>query len=144
MQYLNLDPEAIFLCSFDISSRFTNIPLKEIIQVVADTLYNSKLTPPVIPKALITVILTASTTSVEFSFNNTMHKKIGGVSMWPPLGPAMPKYLSGITRGNSFDELENLCFRYAEDTFSIFNEKSGGDSFLVAVNSLHPCLTVIF
>ena len=49
MQYLNLYPEAIFLCSFDISSLLKNILLKEIIQVVADTLYNSKLTPPVIP-----------------------------------------------------------------------------------------------
>ena len=37
---LNLDPSSIFLCSFDITSLFTNVPLAEIIQISADALYS--------------------------------------------------------------------------------------------------------
>ena len=34
-----LDPSSVFLCSFDISSLFTNVPLAETIQITADVLY---------------------------------------------------------------------------------------------------------
>ena len=36
----NLDPSSIFLCSFDISRLFTNVPLAETIQICADALYS--------------------------------------------------------------------------------------------------------
>ena len=39
---------------------------------------NSEPIPPTMPKALFTKILSAATTLVEFSFNNTMHKGIDG------------------------------------------------------------------
>ena len=38
----NLDPFSVFLCSFDISSLFTNVPLAETIQICADALYSSE------------------------------------------------------------------------------------------------------
>ena len=41
----NLDPSSVFLCSFDISSLFTNVPLAQTIQICADTLYSSKHPP---------------------------------------------------------------------------------------------------
>ena len=34
-------PSSVFLCSFDISSLFTNVPLAETIQICADALYNN-------------------------------------------------------------------------------------------------------
>jgi len=34
-----LKPSSIFLCSFDIASLFTNVPLAETIQICADALY---------------------------------------------------------------------------------------------------------
>ena len=36
----NLQPASTFMCSFDISSLFTNVPLAETIQICADSLYN--------------------------------------------------------------------------------------------------------
>ena len=63
----------IFLCFFDTSSLFTTIPRKEIIQIEADTLYNIEFISPTISKALFTEILSPAITSVQFSFNNTMH-----------------------------------------------------------------------
>ena len=42
----NLSPESTFLCSFDINSLFTNVPLDETINICAEALYNSDLTFP--------------------------------------------------------------------------------------------------
>jgi len=50
IQQLDIDPLNSFLCSFDISSLFTNVPLAETIEICADTLYNGKLIPPDFPK----------------------------------------------------------------------------------------------
>ena len=74
MQLRNLDPEAIYLSSFDISCLCTNILLKEIIQTCADTLYNSEFVPLAILKALFTELLTSATTSGEFSVGHIIHK----------------------------------------------------------------------
>ena len=46
MQQLTFDPDDCFLCFFDISSLFTNVPLAETIQICADTLYDGDLSPP--------------------------------------------------------------------------------------------------
>ena len=43
-------PSSVFLCFFDISSLFTNVPLAETIQICAETLYNDFLTPPPLPR----------------------------------------------------------------------------------------------
>jgi len=40
-----LNPSSIFLCSFDIASLFTNVPLAETIQICADALYNANEPP---------------------------------------------------------------------------------------------------
>ena len=37
-----------------------------------------------------------------------------------------------------------LCFRDPDETFAIFNEEYDCDSFLSAMNSLHPCLAFTF
>jgi len=45
IQQLDTDSSNSSLCSFDISSLFTNAPLAEMIQICSDTLYNGKLIP---------------------------------------------------------------------------------------------------
>ena len=43
-----------FMCSFDITSLFTNIPLQQTIQICLDTLYrNDRIKAPEIPEQLI-------------------------------------------------------------------------------------------
>ena len=40
LRNLNRNPMDSFLCSFDITSLFTNVPLSETIQICADSLYD--------------------------------------------------------------------------------------------------------
>ena len=89
IQDLTTDSDQTFLCSFDMSSLFTNIPLRETIQTCADSLYESNLTPAIMDKDVFMEFMNVATTSVEFSFNNKMYKQIDGVAMGSPLGPAL-------------------------------------------------------
>jgi len=64
-QQLDTNPSNFFLCSFDISSLFANVPLAETIQVCADTLFNGKLIPLDFPKNIFIELMNTATSSVE-------------------------------------------------------------------------------
>ena len=49
MQNLNIDPD-VFMCYFDVSSLFTNVPLDETIKICLEALYDQSNSQPVIPK----------------------------------------------------------------------------------------------
>jgi len=70
-------PSSVFLCSFDISSLFTNVPLAETIQIFADALYNNNVLPkPSFPRDIFVELMQLATSSVEFSFNNNMYRQL--------------------------------------------------------------------
>ena len=78
---LSFDLLSVFLCSFDISSLFTNIPLAETIQICDDALYSSEHPPAPFPRQIFVELMEMATSSVELSFNDIMHRQIDGVAM---------------------------------------------------------------
>ena len=87
MQTCNLEPAKSFLCSFDIGSPFTNVPLDETIEICANALYRGHLDCPPFPEDTFRELVLNATRGVEFSFNNQMYKRLDGVAMGSPLGP---------------------------------------------------------
>ena len=73
MQQLTIDLADCFLCSFDFSSLFTNVPLAETIQICADTFYDGDLSPPQFSKEIFIKLMNIATTFAEFSFNNVVY-----------------------------------------------------------------------
>ena len=67
-----LDPSTVFLCSFDISSLFTNVPLAETIQITADALYKMDHLSLPFPRKVFIELMEMAISSVEFSFNDIM------------------------------------------------------------------------
>ena len=65
--------------------------MRETIQICANSLYESNLTPPVMDRDVFIELMNIATTSVKFSFNNKMYKQIDGVAMGSPFGPALAK-----------------------------------------------------
>ena len=65
----------VFMCSFDVSSLFTNVSLNETIKICSDALYDDSDLPPLIPKDVFVELMKSASSSVEFSFNNTMYKQ---------------------------------------------------------------------
>ena len=145
MQNLDIDPN-VFMSSFDVSSLFTNVPLDETIKICSDALYDDSDLQLLIPKDLFVELMKSVTTSVEFSFNNTMYKQTDGVAMGSPLGPALANIFVGYYEEKLFSQTQKLptYFRYVDDTFAIFNHKTEADEFLIKLNCLHPSLKFTF
>ena len=137
-----ISPSSVFLCSFDISSLFTNVPLAETIQICAETLYNDFLTPPPLPRNVFVELTHLATSSVEFSFNNNMHRQIDGVAMGSPLGPALANISVGYQEVKLFSNTNKplAYFRYVDDTFAAFNNEDDCNNSFTHLNSLHSSL----
>ena len=71
MQDHRFEGKDVYLCSFDISSLFTSVPLKETIGICAEALYKDPSSTPPIPQAVFIELMESATSSVEFSFNDT-------------------------------------------------------------------------
>ena len=88
----------------------------------------------------------SATSSVEFSFNNTIYKQTDGVVMGSPLGPALANVFVGYYEEKSFSQTQKppTYFRYVDDTFAIFDHEAEADEFLTKLNCLHPSLKFTF
>ena len=146
MQYLRLEEKDVYLCSFDISSLFTNVPLKETIDICAEALYKDPFFTPPISQVVFIELMESATSSVEFSFNDTTHKQTEGVAMGSPLGPALASIFVGYHESKLFSCVQKLTiyFRYVDDTFAIFKQEGDVDNFLITLNRLHPALKFTF
>ena len=85
MQNFNINPN-VFMCFFDVSSLFTNVPLDETIKICPKALDDKSESQLVTPIDVFVELMKCATFSVEFSFNNTMYKQTDGVALSSPLG----------------------------------------------------------
>ena len=139
-------PPSVFLCSYDVCSLFTNVPLAETIEICANALYDSELTPPPFPRAVFVELMQTANSSVEFSFNNIMHLQIDGVAMGSPLGPSLANIFVGYYEALLFKRVNKplMYYRYVDDTFTVFNDEDECNEFFSHLDSLHPSLRFTF
>ena len=90
------------MCSFDIDSLFTNVPLTETIDICAHLLYHMELEHRPISESVFVELMNMATRDVEFSFNNIMFIQIDGAAMGSPLGPTLANIFVG------YQELQKL------------------------------------
>ena len=130
-----------FLCSFDVVSLFTNVPIDETVQICLDTLYRSNLNPPGIREGLLKKLLFKATRDVEFSFNDNMYRQIDGVAMGSPLGPVLANIFLGYYESRIPDDRWPYMYRrFVDDTFSVVGCRNEAVRFMECLNSLHPAL----
>ena len=83
------------LASFDVESLFTNVPLSETIDLIADHVYdNSNSNCPPFKKLIFKRLLRLATGGM-FSFNGKLYQQIDGVSMGSPLAPTLANFFLG-------------------------------------------------
>ena len=110
IQQLKVNSNDSILCSFDICSLFTKVPLAETIEICTKTLYDGHLPTPVIPKHVFIELMKTATTSVEFSFNKIMYRQINGVGMGSPLGSALENIFVGYYESSFLIKFQNLPY----------------------------------
>ena len=96
--------------------------------------------------AIFVELMQMATSSVEFSFNNTIHGQINGAAISSPLGPSLVNIFVGYYEALLFKGANNplTYYRYVDDTFAAFNDEEECNEFLSHLNSLHPLFRFTF
>ena len=107
------------MCSFDVKSLFTNVPIDETIKICLDTLYRSEeVDPPRIDEPVLKKLLLKCTRDVEFSFNDRMYRQGDGVAIGSPLGPILANIFLGYCKSLIPEQRwPDLYRRYMDDPF---------------------------
>ena len=125
---------------------YTNVPLAETILICADALYSSEHIPAPFPRQIFVELMEMAASSVEFSFNDVIHRQIDGVAMGSPLGPALANIFVGYYESKLFQTTSKpeMYYRSMDDTFVVFSIEDECNLFSDSLNSLHPFLRFTF
>ena len=137
-----MDCDNFIMCSFDVSSLFTNVPLEETIEICANKLYEINGSVLKLSKENFIKLMRKATDSVEFSFDSTIFRQVDGVAMGSPLGPSLANIFVGYQEQRLFQMIPTptAYFRYVDDTFVILRNEEERASFHQILNNLHPNL----
>ena len=131
------------LVSYDVSSLFTNVPLEETIQILADKAFTdnwfNKTHQLNLSRMDLVDLLRASTKDQLFQFNGQLYEQTDGVAMGSPLGPLLANVFMG-----SIEETLELAGkmppfykRYVDDTLTIMPDTKSAANFLQVLNNCH-------
>ncbi|PFX11771.1 Tetratricopeptide repeat protein 28, partial [Stylophora pistillata] len=138
--------ECDILISYDVSSLFTNVPLEETINILANkaftenwfnVTYNMN-----ISRDDLVALLTAATKHQLFQFNGRLCEQIDGVAMRSPLGPLMANiFICSIEEKLEREKKLPYFYRgYVDDTLAVVQDISTASAFLAMLNKAHPAL----
>ncbi|XP_068753211.1 uncharacterized protein [Montipora capricornis] len=145
IQNLVIDGDDI-LVSFDVTSLFTNVPLQETIEIIAEKAFvdnwfnvthNLNITKPDLVQ-----LLEVATMNQLFQFDGKLYEQIDDVAMGSPLGPLMANaFLCSIEEKLDQDnKLPEFYRRYVDDTFATMKNVPAAEDFLSTLNSCHPSI----
>ena len=129
------------MVSFDIESLYTNIPLKETIEICINKIFNNTNTFLNFDKKQFKSLLETITNNTFFTFNNKLYQQIDGIAMGSPIAPT----LANIFLCQFENEWLKNCpvdftpaFYRMDDTFVLFKNHNQAKLFLDYLNSKHP------
>jgi len=136
------DANNYFMCSFDVQSLYTNVPLNEALDILITKIFDNNTAVNGITKDAFNNLVEMALCDSYFNFNGNIYKQIDGLAMGSPLSP--------IVANVFLDKLEteflNDCpaefkpkfyLRYLDDTFILFNNADESKLFLEYCNSKH-------
>ena len=83
-----------FTVSYDVCNLFTNIPLKEMIKLAVNLIFEKR--PQIrIKRIQLTKLFEFVTSGTHFLFNGNYYSQMNGVAMGSPLGPVLANLFMG-------------------------------------------------
>ncbi|XP_071944677.1 uncharacterized protein [Antedon mediterranea] len=134
------------LVSYDVSSLFTNVPLTETIQIIADKAFTNNWFNDNyglnLDKDDLIVLLNIATKDQLFQFNGNLYEQVDGVAMGSPLGPLMANvFMCHIEeRLESTNHMPKYYKRYVDDTLVFMPNLEAANEFLALLNTTHPAI----
>ena len=131
---INLTDRHLF--SMDVISLYTNVPIREVVNLICDIQENLP-----IPEDSFCTLLFLCTKVIQFQFNGQMYKQIDGVAMGSSLGPLFAFILmSHLAQSflNEYIAQTSFYKRYVDDTFIVCNKIADAELLLNKFNESHP------
>ena len=134
--------------SYDIKSLYTNVPLKEVIEDITDTVYSSNakssfFRESTITKRVFKQMLTKCSESI-FLYKDHVYRQRDGVAMGSPLAPLLANWFVARIENNILQQdlpyKPILYRRYVDDIFALFRTTAERDLFYNHLNHAHPNL----
>ena len=137
----------LYMASFDIEILFTNIPLQETSNICIDKLFTASGVSIAhgFTLKLFQKFIHHAVQNSFFIFDSKYYKQIEGMGMGSPLGPSFANVFMCHHESIWIDECPLQFrpvkyFRYLDDTFLLFRQKSHCDKFLAYLNSKHSSI----
>ena len=131
------------MASFDVESLFTNIPVKETINIIINELFTDSNQYNGFSRTQFRKLLNLACTENIFIFDNNLYQQIDGVAMGGSLGPIMANIFMCYMEKKWLDQCPShfkpiLYRRYVDDCFLLFTNRDHIEAFKVYLNSKHP------
>ncbi|CAI2738924.1 unnamed protein product [Dicrocoelium dendriticum] len=138
---LNLSDKVI--CSLDVESLFTNVPLHQTVDYVCELAENGGCSLP-IPTELLRESLLLCTENVDFHFRNTPYRQIDGVAMGSPLGPVLADFFMLMVERSISTEIAQVPYykRYVDDILAFCSSEQQLTHLVERLNGAHANLRV--
>ncbi|XP_078366236.1 uncharacterized protein LOC144650432 [Oculina patagonica] len=135
------------LVSYDVSALFTNVPLKETIDILVDKAFEddwfNKTHSMQLQKHQLTELLEIATSNQLFQFNGELYEQTDGVAMGSPLGPLLANvfmcHIENQLEQNNM--IPSFYRRYVDDTLVKVPNTEAAINFLQVLNGAHPSLS---
>ena len=131
------------LVSYDVSTLFTNAPLDETIQLLANRAFRNNWFNTTcdlnFTKTDFVDLLSVATKGQLFQFSGALYEHTDGVGMGSPLGRLLANvFMSDIEENlEREDKLSSFHRRYVDDTLTIMPNVETASNFLDTLNKAH-------
>ena len=124
------------MCSFDVNTLFTNVPLRKTIDILCDYISLNNLPLP-FPVETLKDLLLLCTDNVKFTFQGEHFRQIDGVAMGSPLGPLLADVFMGYVENLAENSIQKMCLyrRYVDDIIIIGDKCEDVNRLLKELNT---------
>ena len=132
-----------FMTSFDIKSLYTQVPVKEVINDILNTVYERDNNKSIFQNSSITKTVLKNMlnlcSNAVFLYNNKVLQQTDGVAMGSPLAPLLANWFV-CRQEEEILKIQNITpkfyIRYVDDIFTIFDSEMKCDNFYTEMNNI--------